>query len=107
MKKWFEIFDVILVLFLMVFIPDVVTGNQEILYDTLSKPLNKSKVNDVSMVKKQEIARHIKRIQIPFIENNSQMDEQVKFYAHTFGGTVFVTKGGEIVYALPNNSSEF
>jgi hypothetical protein len=29
------------------------------------------------------------------------VDAQVKFYANTFGGTVFVTKEGEIVYALP------
>ena len=38
---------------------------------------------------------------MPFIANNGQMDEQVRFYAKTFGGTVFVTKEGEIVYALP------
>ena len=39
---------------------------------------------------------------MPFIANNGQMDEQVRFYAKTFGGTVFVTKDGEIVYALPD-----
>ena len=30
----------------------------------------------------------------------------MRFYANTFGVTVFVTKDGEIVYALPNNSSD-
>jgi hypothetical protein len=105
MKKWFEIVGVILILFLMVFIPDIVTGDQEVLL--LPKPPNEAKGdNDVSKAKKQEIARHIKGIQIPFIANNGQIDGQVKFYAHTFGGTVFVTEKGEIVYALQNNSSE-
>ena len=40
---------------------------------------------------------------MPFIANNGQVDEQVKFYAKTFGGTVFVTKDGEIVYSLPSS----
>ncbi len=41
-------------------------------------------------------------LQMPFIANNGQVDEQVTFYAKTFGGTVFVTKEGEIVYSLPS-----
>ncbi|MBF8275961.1 MAG: flu 2 [Candidatus Brocadiaceae bacterium] len=41
------------------------------------------------------------KLQMPFIANNGQMDEQVRFYAKTLGGTVFVTKDGEIVYSLP------
>src|SRR3990167_131564 len=55
---------------------------------------------------KEEFARKTKKLQIPFIANNGQVDKQVKYYANTFGGTVFVTKDGEIVYALPNNISE-
>jgi len=47
-------------------------------------------------------AQKTKKLQIPFIANNGQVDEQVRFYANTFGGTVFVTKDGEIVYALPD-----
>ena len=39
---------------------------------------------------------------MPFIANNGQVNEQVRFYAKTFGGTVFVTKEGEIVYSLPD-----
>ncbi len=42
-------------------------------------------------------------VHIPFTANYGQTDEQVKFYARTFGGTVFVTKTGEIVYSLPTN----
>ena len=55
---------------------------------------------------KAAFARKTKKLQMPFIANNGQVDKQVKFYANTFGGTVFVTKDGEIVYSLPNNSSE-
>ncbi len=51
-------------------------------------------------------AQKTKKLQIPFIANNGQVDDRVRFYANTFGGTVFVTKDGEIVYALPNNSSD-
>ena len=51
---------------------------------------------------KAEFAQKTRKLQIPFIANNGQMDEQVRFYAKTFGGTVFVTKDGEIVYALPD-----
>src|SRR3972149_9358618 len=54
----------------------------------------------------QEFKQKTAKLQMPFIANNGQMDGQVKFYAKTFGGTVFVTKEGEIVYALPMNSSE-
>ena len=47
----------------------------------------------------------IQRLQAPFIANNGQVDERVRFYAKTFGGTVFVTKDGEIVYSLPEGAS--
>jgi len=55
---------------------------------------------------KEDVAHKMQSIQIPFVANNGQVDKQVKFYAKTFGGTVFVTKEGEIVYSLPNNSSD-
>ncbi|HHT9112603.1 MAG TPA: DUF7948 domain-containing protein [Candidatus Wunengus sp. YC65] len=55
---------------------------------------------------KEDVAHKIQKIQIPFVANNGQVDAQVKYYANTFGGTVFLTKEGEIVYSLPNNSSD-
>src|SRR3990172_5573802 len=51
---------------------------------------------------KAEVIQKTKKLQMPFIANNGQMDEKVKFYANTFGGTVFITKDGDIVYSLPN-----
>ena len=50
---------------------------------------------------KASFAQKTRKLQMPFMANNGQVDEQVEFYAKTFGGTVFVTKDGEIVYALP------
>ncbi len=42
------------------------------------------------------------KIQMPFIANQGQIaDENVRFYAKTFGGTVFVTDQGEMVYSFP------
>ncbi|RCV64734.1 Beta-propeller repeat-containing protein [Methanophagales archaeon] len=46
-------------------------------------------------------------LQIPFIENEGQInDESVKYYAQTFGGTVFITEEGELVYSLPKYEEE-
>ena len=47
------------------------------------------------------VKQKLSGMQIPFIENKGQMDKSVAFYAPTFAGTVFVTKKGELVYALP------
>jgi hypothetical protein len=50
---------------------------------------------------KEELVKKTRTLQMPFIANNGQVDGQVAFYAKTFGGTVFVTKEGVIVYSLP------
>jgi len=51
---------------------------------------------------KREILNKAYTLQIPFIENKGQIkDESVSYYAKTFGGTVFVTKDGKLVYSLP------
>jgi len=54
---------------------------------------------------KEDVAHKMRTIQIPFVANNGQVDAQVKYYAKTFGGTVFVTKDGEIVYSLPKSEN--
>ena len=39
---------------------------------------------------------------MPFVENRGQIaDPDVRFYARTFGGTVYVLRSGTVVYALP------
>ena len=55
---------------------------------------------------REELISKTRTLQMPFIANNGQVDEQVRFYAKTFGGTVFVTKAGEIVYSLPEGRGE-
>lgn len=48
-----------------------------------------------------EFIKKIQRLRIPFITNAGQTHEKIKFYAHTFGGSVFITTDNEIVYSLP------
>src|SRR5262245_41879290 len=48
-----------------------------------------------------EVAGRLDRLTVPFVENTGQSDPRVAYYAPTFSGTVFVTKEGELVYALP------
>ncbi|MDN3515835.1 MAG: SBBP repeat-containing protein [Candidatus Brocadia sp.] len=55
---------------------------------------------------KTEIMQMTKKLHMPFISNTGQVDERVKFYANTFGGTVFVTKGGEIGYSISKTERE-
>jgi hypothetical protein len=43
---------------------------------------------------------------VPFVENAGQVaDQDVRFAAQTFGGGVFLTRSGEIVYCLPRRTA--
>ena len=59
-----------------------------------------------SAIPKSEVLSKVSKVQIPFIPNKGQMDKRVKFYARSFGGTVFVTEVGEIFYSLPKREEE-
>jgi hypothetical protein len=48
----------------------------------------------------------IQKLEIPFIPNQGQVDSRVKFYAHTPGGTIFVTENGEVIYSLSRIEKE-
>jgi len=54
-----------------------------------------------SAIPKAEALSKLSKLHIPFIPNQGQMDEKVKYYARTFCGTVFVSEAGEISYSLP------
>jgi len=45
-------------------------------------------------------------LHIPFLANQGRVDDRVEFYARTFGGMVFVTADGDIVYNLPCNDQK-
>ncbi|GIL19594.1 MAG: hypothetical protein DWB56_15645 [Candidatus Jettenia sp.] len=49
---------------------------------------------------KDEVIQKVQKFHVPFIANNGQIDDKIKFYANTFCGTVFVTQEGEIIYSL-------
>ena len=76
--------------------------------DTIKLPYSQGTRNvvmasgDACPTNKKGLISKTQTLHVPFITNNGQVDEQVKFYAKTFGGTVFVTKEGEIVYSLPS-----
>jgi hypothetical protein len=44
------------------------------------------------------------RMHIPFIANKGQINEAVSFYAKTFGGTLYVTEKGDMIYSLPRGA---
>src|SRR5262249_34999299 len=48
-----------------------------------------------------ETRQKLAKLQIPFVANQGQSDKEMKFYARTFAGTVFVTETGKLVYSLP------
>jgi len=45
------------------------------------------------------------QVRLPFIENQGQIDEKVKYYVSTFAGTIFVTENG-LTYSLTDNSDD-
>lgn len=60
------------------------------------------KVKGYNPVGKAGLDQKMARLWIPFISNQGQVDKGIEFYAHTFGGTVFVTKDGQVFYSLPS-----
>ena len=59
------------------------------------------KREDVNKRLKEEFVQKTQRLQMPFLANEHQMNERVAFFTNTFGGSVFVTIDGELVYSLP------
>ena len=54
----------------------------------------------------RETLNKVSFLRISFVENNGQIGNgNARYYAKTFGGIVFVTKDGEIVYSLPKNGN--
>ena len=51
-------------------------------------------------INKTNLTTKITKMEMPFIANQGQVNDKVAFYARTFGGTVYVTEEGEIVYSI-------
>ena len=59
-------------------------------------------ISDLSYgLKNEDVKEKVSSVKLPFIKNEGQVNKEVKFYAKTFGGTLFVTKDGKLVYSLP------
>ncbi|UCD30797.1 MAG: SBBP repeat-containing protein, partial [Desulfobacterales bacterium] len=54
----------------------------------------------------QKILAKVSTLRIPFVSNEGQVAKEVGFYAKTFGGTVYVTQKGEMVYALTQKEKD-
>ena len=54
----------------------------------------------------KKFQKKVGSLQMPFIKNVGQTDKSVAYYAPTFGGTVFVTNEGQIVYSLTKEGEE-
>ncbi len=53
---------------------------------------------------RQSVLNHAGTVRIPFVANQGQIpDPAVRFYARTFGGTVYVLQSGDVVYVLPKH----
>jgi hypothetical protein len=47
----------------------------------------------------------LQALQVPFVENQGQIDPAVSYYAPTLGGTILVTRDGELVLPLPDDKN--
>ena len=57
---------------------------------------------EIKEANKKAIIQKALKLNMPFIANQGQIkDERVRFYAKTFGGSVFITPNGEMVYSFP------
>ena len=102
LKDWSRIAVVAVALLAAFLSKDILAGQTTVGWVEERNPTNSPEQGDTGKPSKEEFIQKTQTLRMPFIANNGQMDEQVRFYAKTFGGTVFVTKDGEIVYSLPD-----
>ena len=63
--------------------------------EKINQDENNKKINE-------KFNQGISKLELPFIKNEGQINsEQVKYYANTFAGTVFVTNNG-LTYSIPD-----
>ena len=57
-------------------------------------------------IDKEKVKSKLFSISIPFIENKGFFNNKIAFYTKTFGGTVYITKNGNIIYVLPSKKGK-
>ena len=62
-------------------------------------------VQDVPLTT-ETVMQQTASLSMPFIKNEGQADPQVKFYANTFAGTVYLTENN-LTYAIPTEDGSF
>ena len=72
----------------------------------IANPQQTNSQAPATRARKSNLKSQVAKTHIPFIANQGQVDERVRYYAQTFGGTVFVTDKGEIVYLMPKSGTE-
>ena len=85
--------------------PDHRSGYANKTDNELSSPPVKP-MTDRETTMQKKFQKKVGSLQMPFIKNVGQMDKAVAYYAPTFGGTVFITNEGQIVYSLPEKGEE-
>ena len=60
---------------------------------------------DLSTTDTQVDTKILAKVHLPFIENNGQTHEDVKYYANTFAGNIFVSDI-EITYTFTKGASD-
>ncbi|MFY3741270.1 MAG: Ca2+-binding RTX toxin-like protein [Candidatus Nitrosomirales archaeon] len=82
-----------------------VVGNSNfVLVDEQVQEEQNVAVHGQSAMEDQISSNMLAKVSLPFIENHGQVDQEVKFYASTFAGTVFVTDN-DVTYALTSGAS--
>jgi len=74
-----------------------------------SRPSDRARENETTprstlkAVNRPNEGPSLQALQIPFVENQGQMDPAVSYYAPTLDGTILVTRDGELVLPLPDD----
>jgi hypothetical protein len=79
---------------------------QSLVDQVSEKRLDKESVQPKSDFSSIDVSNELTKLTLPFIENVGQIENKdVKFYANTFAGTVFVTEDGGLTYTFTRPSS--
>jgi hypothetical protein len=91
-------------------IPLTTSANIDQAFASTLNTQSSTKERNNSSDKRQSAEKALHKINVPFIKNQGQVsNNNVKYYANIFSGTLFVTEDGELTYALtkPQQTKNF